>query len=96
MSGCIRTYMVDEYTGKYDYIHSAVLAAEEIRQGEDCTSERIGYIRTGQLVLNDMTGSTVKDALQNLFENVIKICDGNENRPCEIDPKSIKEGKRNE
>lgn len=79
--------LVDGYTGKYDCIHSAILAAEEIRQGEDCNPKRIGYIRTGQLALNDMTESPFKDTLQNLFENVVKNCEENENRPCEIGPK---------
>lgn len=76
----------NEYTEKYDLILPAVTAAEEIQRGEPCTPKRIGYVRTGQLTLNDMTESPVKEDLKNLFENVMEVCKGNENRACESLP----------
>jgi len=75
---------VDEYTEKYEPITKAVVSAEEIlRDRKPCTPERIGYIRTGQLALNDMTASRVKETLGKEFIDAIRSCNEGKKKECE-------------
>ena len=59
--------------------------ASHLKSGFDrkpCTPERIEYIRTGQLALNDMTASRVKQTLEKEFIDAILSCNKNKKDEC--------------
>lgn len=72
--GPVSGQKADEYTEKYQYIKKAIVSIEEINNGKPCSSERIGDIKTGVLVLNDISPSKFKKELTREFKNKIIGC----------------------
>ena len=72
-------------------VHQAVESAEEIlRENKPCTPERMAYIRTGRLALNDMAASKSKIQISNRLKNAIVHCEKDKDGIC----KSSKHPKR--
>ncbi len=63
-----------EYTEKYKLIKEGIIAAEETRKGEECNSECVGKVETALLVLQDLSPSVRKDALEKALIRTLENC----------------------
>lgn len=58
----------------YEHITKGIIAAEEILRKGSCTPDRIAYIETARLVLNDVPPSELKENIAKRLSEASNTC----------------------
>ena len=69
---------MDEYTEKYEFLNRAIKSALDIERQPDfaCSTDLRSDIVTGQVILNDLPDSEVKEFVENLLDRAVSKCKG--------------------